>query len=217
MNLNSKKRAFTLIELLVVVAIISVLVALLLPALGRAREEARATQCMGNMRQIGLVMGLYQNDYGNMLPYCMASLADPTKWARKYFTELRIVLCPSDPYVGYATTAGDQTYPFFEERWPLNVPCSYWNHLTQYAVWGRNLTVAHGLLLEYCGKGTGFSNELGREFFDNGQELTLFRCLGRHPGRTAIHLSPSGRVTNYRSSKSNDFWNWPEWYRMDMQ
>jgi len=59
-----KKRGFTLIELLVVMVIIALLVGLLLPALARAKEEARKTQCRSNLRQIGLAMMMYANDNG---------------------------------------------------------------------------------------------------------------------------------------------------------
>ena len=62
------KRAFTLIELLVVMVIIALLVGLLLPALGRAREEARKTQCRSNLRQIGLAMNIYTNDNKGWTP-----------------------------------------------------------------------------------------------------------------------------------------------------
>lgn len=65
----SKKVGFTLIELLVVVAIISILAALLLPALQQAREKAWQAVCMSNLKQTGLVMMMYLDDHdGHYIP-----------------------------------------------------------------------------------------------------------------------------------------------------
>ena len=64
----SKRNGFTLVELLVVIAIIAILMAILVPALRRARDQARAVVCRSNLRQIGLAANMYAEEWDMHVP-----------------------------------------------------------------------------------------------------------------------------------------------------
>jgi prepilin-type N-terminal cleavage/methylation domain-containing protein/prepilin-type processing-associated H-X9-DG protein len=66
---SSRSRGFTLVELLVVVAVVAILAALLLPALASAKERSKRTSCASNLRQIGLAIRAYADDYSGDIPY----------------------------------------------------------------------------------------------------------------------------------------------------
>jgi prepilin-type N-terminal cleavage/methylation domain-containing protein len=93
-------RGFTLIELLVVIAIIAILAAILFPVFAKAREQARKTSCLSNLKQIGMATMAYTQDYDETLP--MASLG----------------ACPGPNAFGWA----DMIYPYVRNAGVFNCP-----------------------------------------------------------------------------------------------
>jgi len=97
------RRGFTLIELLVVIAIIAILAAILFPVFARAREKARQTSCLANVKQIGLGMLMYAQDYDESMPRGSAVTWNPTSpnshmmGIMPYVKNIQIFSCPSLP------------------------------------------------------------------------------------------------------------------------
>jgi len=111
------KRGFTLIELLVVIAIIAILAAILFPVFARAREKARQSSCLNNVKQMGLAAMMYAQDYDEtnvpcstadvVIVYQRVNGAVTLTWGpwfallQPYCANPHIFLCPSEPQGTY--------------------------------------------------------------------------------------------------------------------
>jgi prepilin-type N-terminal cleavage/methylation domain-containing protein len=125
-------RAFTLIELLVVIAIIAILAALLLPALAAAREKARRTGCMNNLKQMGIALASYTGDYGEYFP-CDPAYGVPN--AAHIYRDGCETKC--DPYVDQINmgppVATPENYGYYynkltDPRFPNNTVTMIWGY-----------------------------------------------------------------------------------------
>ncbi len=98
--MSQQRRGFTLIELLVVIAILAILAAILFPVFARAREKARQTRCMADLKQLGLAVEMYAGDHDEMMPIAVynVSATELVFWSDAigpYMRHPNLISCPS--------------------------------------------------------------------------------------------------------------------------
>lgn len=154
-NPNALRRGFTLIELLVVIAIIAILAAILFPVFGRARENARRSSCQSNLKQIGLGILQYVQDYDEKYPFTVNVNGTPPDgdypdgsgnydgwfnygtwryFVQPYIKSAQVFKCPSakehDPGIKYLNSDGSSAgvYPSSQLTYGVNesvIPSAY--------------------------------------------------------------------------------------------
>lgn len=183
------RSAFTLIELLVVIAIIAILAAILFPVFGRARENARRSSCQSNLKQIGLGMMQYVQDYDEFYPLAFhpvgttdyQSNAAETGWAwtvQPYIKSTQVFQCPS--------VTG-------EPKWPTSATTSQMNAVTDYAL-NRNIGFEGG-----AAANKRSVNQAAMTFISNTLMVYHFTRSGTgssSPGSTCIGAAKAAKMDN---------------------
>jgi prepilin-type N-terminal cleavage/methylation domain-containing protein/prepilin-type processing-associated H-X9-DG protein len=170
-------RGFTLIELLVVIAIIAILAAILFPVFATAREKARATTCSSNLKQVGLGMIQYVQDYDETYPYGIGGWCTPVtdtppcNWTRNYS--------------GWA----GEIYPYVKSTKSFQCP----DDTSIPAAGNARLQISYGMNYQAMGiqasKFTSTANTVAM-FEVTGAQIRT--CTGCAPDAVYDYMSPSG-------------------------
>jgi len=182
--MRTRKTGFTLIELLVVIAIIAILAAILFPVFAQAREKARAISCISNLKQIGLGLAMYTQDYDEMMPsafICTTDIngstdtsCDATDGVQAYEVQLfpyiknkQLWTCPSDAIPRQNQGA---EFPDGQDCTPSPSNCVTGKQIRSYGYIGNICTYQY----DTSGAPTGADPNTGMSAWGSGYNIATF-------------------------------------------
>ena len=217
--MKAQRNQFTLIELLVVIAIIAILASMMLPALNKARESAHKIKCASNLKQLGLFMANYTNDYDYVMPLRYNRNGSKAFWPQ-LILELNpqvdmnkpasLIYCPKTRmhptwsvrryYVGYgAPTFGAMNDTNAPELTDISYGGETHPPIKQASIPRPTKTI---LFADVASSPDAASTPYGRYEIKNVSSYTTSGFIGRHSGYDNV-LFCDGHVDSYQYAKLN--------------